>query len=172
MPIVHKPAADEHAPYYATYIKLSGPDALFGLEEQIVGSQRLLAAASEEQAMHRYAPGKWSVKEVVGHLCDAERIFAYRALRFARTDATELPGFDENLYVPAGNFDSRSLPDLAAEFAAIRVATVALFRGFDEAALGRRGIANGQSMSVRALGHTLVGHEAHHMAILHERYGL
>ena len=172
MPIVAKPAADEHAPYYATYISLSGPDALTGLAEQSASTQQLLATASEAQAMHRYAPGKWSVKEVMGHLCDAERIFAYRALRFARTDTTELAGFDENLYVPAGNFDSRSLPDLAAEFAAIRAATLALYRGLDEAALARCGIANGQPMSVRALGHVLVGHEAHHVAILRERYGL
>ncbi|MEO5987767.1 MAG: DinB family protein [Candidatus Eisenbacteria bacterium] len=172
MAIVSKPSADEHAPYYSTYISLSGPDALVGLETQAASTRQLLAAAGEEQALHRYAAGKWSVKEVVGHMCDAERIFAYRALRFARADTTELPGFDENLYVPAGRFDTRLLSDLAAEFAAVRSATVALYRSMDEAALVRRGSANGQPMSVRALGHVLVGHEAHHVAILLERYGL
>ena len=172
MPIVSKPSADEHAPYYSTYIALVGSDALVALTEQSNRTQALLAATSEERGGYRYGEGKWSVKEVVGHLCDAERIFAYRALRFARADAAELAGFDENKYVPVGRFAARSLADMAAEFAAIRAATLALYQSFDDEALLRRGTANGQPMSVRALGHVIAGHEAHHVAILRERYGL
>jgi len=172
MPVIPKPAADEHAPYYSTYINLVGPDALVALEQQAVTTERLLAATREEQGAHRYAAGKWTVKEVVGHVCDAERIFAYRALRFARADATALAGFDENHYVPAGRFNARTLADLTAEFAAIRGATLALFRNLDDSALLGRGTANGLPMSVRALAHICAGHEAHHVAILRERYGL
>ena len=172
MPMIAKPSADEHAPYYGTYIALTAPDALFALTEQAKLTQALLAATPEDRGGHRYAPGKWSVKEVVGHLSDAERIFAYRALRFARADTTELPGFEENLFVPAANFDARSLADLAAELAAVRAATVSLFRSFDDAALLRIGSANHSPMSVRAAGHAIAGHELHHVAILRERYGL
>jgi len=122
--------------------------------------------------MHRYAPGKWSVKEVVGHVTDAERVFGYRALRIARADTTPMPGFDENAWVPAANFDRRSMPELVAGYQAVRAATVALFSSFDEEALTRRGTANDQEVSVRALAHIMAGHELHHMTILRERYGL
>lgn len=169
---IPKPAPDEHAPYYAKYIALTADDALPQLQEQIAATLRLLAGVPEERALHRYAPGKWSVKEVVGHLADAERVFAYRAMRFARADHTELAGFDENHYVPAGNFDRRPVADLAAELAAVRAATVALFRSFDDQALLRRGVANGNAMSARAAAHVIAGHEAHHVNLLRERYGL
>ena len=172
MPIIPKPSADEAAPYYFTYISLTGPDALATLEAQAAGTQRLIAATSEERGAHRYAEGKWSVKEVLGHLSDAERIFAYRALRFARADETALPGFEENHYVPMAGSDARTLADLAAELAAVRAASLALFRSFDEAALLRIGTASGYPMSVRAAAHVVAGHEAHHVAILRERYGL
>lgn len=171
MPVA-KPSPAEHAPYYSTYIQLVGPDAIAALEQQAISTQQLLAATSDELALHRYAAGKWSVKEVVGHMSDAERIFAYRALRFGRADATELAGFDEDHYVPNGRFDTRPLADLAAEFATVRAASLSLFRSFDEAALLRVGKANGFAMSVRAFGHVMAGHEAHHVAILRERYGL
>src|SRR5256884_2618075 len=108
----------------------------------------------------------------VGHVTDAERVFSYRALRFARADTISLPGFDENAWVPAGNFEARSLADLAAELDAVRRATIALFRGLDAAALARRGTASDNAVSVRAIAWIIAGHERHHVALLHERYGV
>jgi len=166
------PAADEYAPYYGKYVALVGPDVLAALEAQARSTAALLAATPEAKGGHRYAEGKWSVKEVIGHLADGERVFAYRALRFARTDATELPGFDENVYVPAGKFDRRTLADVAAEFAAVRAATLAFARSLDDEALARRGSANNTPVSVRALVAIIAGHELHHVKILRERYGL
>ncbi len=173
MPRITKPEPGEYGPYYQKYIDLvPGDDVLVALEAQGPVTQALLAAAGEAKAGFRYAPEKWTVREVVGHLADAERIFAYRALRFGRGDATDLPGFDENAYVPAGNFERRTLADMAAEFAAVRAASLALFRSFDEEALLRRGTANRFPCSVRALAMILVGHEMHHVKLLRERYGL
>jgi len=169
---IPKPRSDEHAEYYARYIRLVGDDALAALRAQSASTPRMLSGLSEAQAMHRYAPGKWSVKEVVGHVTDAERVFGYRALRIARADTTPMPGFDENAWVPAANFDRRSMPELVAGYQAVRAATVALLSSFDEAALTRRGTANDQEVSVRALAHIMAGHELHHMTILRERYGL
>ena len=170
---VTRPDASEYAPYYGTYVgTVPEGDLLQILEDQHRDTQALLGGLSEAQALHRYAPGKWSVKEVVGHLTDAERVFSYRALRFARGDAKPLQGFDENAWVPPGKFDARPLADLAAEFAVVRRATVALFRSLDAAALERRGVASDNLVSVRALAYIIAGHERHHVGILHERYGV
>jgi uncharacterized damage-inducible protein DinB len=170
---ISRPAAGEHIAYYSRYIDLvPGEDALPHLESQIVTSLAALRPLDDARAMHRYAPGKWSVKEVVGHVMDAERVWAYRALRFARADAAPLPGFDENAWVPAGRFDRRPLGDLLDEWAAARASTLALYRGFDEEALLRHGTADGNPMSVRALGWITAGHERHHLTILRERYGI
>ena len=166
-----RPAADEHPAYYATYVnrvQVGKPPAVFG--RQLAETLTLLDGLSELQSLARYAPGKWSIKEVVGHVTDAERVFSYRALRFARGDRTPLPGFDEQAYAPAGRFDARPLADLARELALVRAATIALFRGFDAEMLERRGVANGQEISVRALAYVIAGHERHHVAILRERY--
>lgn len=173
MPRITKPAPGEYGSYYQKYVDLvPGDDSLAALEAQGPVTQALLAAAGEGKAGHRYAPGKWTVREVVGHMADCERVFAYRALRFGRGDATDLPGFDENLYVPGGNFERRTLADVAAEFASVRAASLALFRAFDEPALLRQGTANGFPCSVRALAMILAGHELHHVKLLRERYGL
>jgi hypothetical protein len=167
------PGAGEYAAYYGRYVaQLTGDDALALLEQQAVSTAKLLAATPESLAGHRYAPEKWSVREVVGHLADCERVFAYRALRVARADETPLPGFDENLWVPEGRFERRTLADMAAELASVRVATLTLFRSFDDTALARRGIANGQPVTTRAVAAILAGHEFHHVKILRERYGL
>src|SRR5499427_10576620 len=147
---IPKPRPEEHAEYYARYIRLVGDDALAALRAQSAATPRMLSGLSEAQAMHRYAPGKWSVKEVVGHVIDGERVFAYRALRIARADATPLPGFDENAWVPVGHFDRRSMPDLVSDYQTVRAATVALFSSLDDEALVRLGTANNQPVSVRA----------------------
>ena len=171
--MITRPTASEFIPYYSRYIDIvPDGDLLTILETQHRATQAMLAPLTPDQTKHRYANGKWSVTEVIGHLADTERIFTYRALRFARNDATALPGFNENLYVPAGRFDERPLGDVAAEFAAVRSATLALFRGLGADALARSGLADGQTISVRALAYIVAGHEKHHVEILKSRYGV
>ncbi|HMI31350.1 MAG TPA: DinB family protein [Candidatus Limnocylindrales bacterium] len=170
---ISRPAPDEFFEYYGKYIALvPGEDAMPALRDQIAETTRLLGPLDESKALHRYAPGKWSVKEVVGHLSDTERVFAYRALRMGRGDTTPLAGFDETAYTPAGRFDARPLGDIIHEYESVRAATVALFRGLDEEALLRRGTANDKKVSVRALAWIVAGHELHHRKLLTERYGL
>jgi hypothetical protein len=170
-PAIPRPDASEYASNYAGYVsKVPNGNLIEILEDQRQETQDLLAGLTGGRAMHRYAPGKWSIKEVVGHVMDAERVFSYRALRFARGDQTPLPGFDENVYAPAGQFDLRPLPDLAAELSAVRLASIALFAGLDAEAFARRGMASNQDVSVRALAYIIAGHERHHVGILRERY--
>lgn len=169
--LIPRPEASEYGPFYKNYIsQVPDGDLLTILDAQRRDTQRLLGALPEAKALHRYAPGKWSVKEVVGHVTDSERVFSYRALRFARGDAQPLAGFDETAWVPAAAFDRRSLPDLLAELEAVRRATIALFRGCDAAALARKGTANNLEITVRALAWVIAGHERHHVGILRERY--
>jgi len=170
---IARPDADEHAPYFSKYVaRVPGDDAGTALATQLEATLALLAPLDDARARFRYAPGKWSVTEVVGHLRDAEFVFSYRALRFARGDATPLPGFDENAWVPEGRFDGRPLADLIEDWRAVRGATVRLFRSFEPEVLLRRGVANGSPMSVRAAAWNIAGHELHHRALLRERYGL
>ena len=169
-----RPTAEEHAPYYAKYVALVPDDELTVVQHladqhhETVGLLRKAKAKGD----HAYEPDKWTVKEVVGHMCDTERIFAYRALRFARADQTDLPGFDENTYVTASNFKSRTMDDLLEELWAVRAATLSLAKHLPTEALTRRGTANGNAVSVRALLYIIAGHERHHLAILKERYGV
>jgi uncharacterized damage-inducible protein DinB len=170
---IARPEPTEHVEYYGKYIQLIPGDDVRGvLASQGEATQRLLATVHDSVAMHRYATGKWSVKEVLGHIIDTERVFAYRALRFGRGDQTPLAGFDENLYVPAANSDLRPVTSLRAELAAVRASTIALLDSFDQDALTRGGPANGQPITVRALLWIIAGHEKHHVTILRERYGL
>jgi uncharacterized damage-inducible protein DinB len=169
--IVSRPGPDEYAPYYGTYVdKVPGTDALARLVAQRSSTAGQLAAIPEGMASYRYAPGKWSLREVVGHLADAERIFAYRLLRIARGDATPLASFDENVYVPEGRFERRPLTEVAAEFAAVRESTLALIRGLDEELLARMGVASTKPVSARALAYIIAGHEIHHMGVIDARY--
>ena len=170
---VGRPQPDEVPSHYVGYIgNVPERDPVAVLATQIDVTTALLRGLSETDALKRYAPGKWSVKEVVGHLTDTERIMAYRALRIARGDETPLPGFDENAYVPPAKFDSRTLAELVADLRTVRAATLALFRGFDADAWRRRGTASGKPITVRALGYVIPGHERHHVEILKTRYGL
>lgn len=166
-----RPGSDEHAPYYERYVRLvPDGDVIATLEQQARDTQALLGGLAADKAAYRYAPGKWSVREVLGHMTDSERVFAYRALSFARGDGAELPGFDEGEYAQAAGFERVALQDLLADFAAVRAATLALFRRLDAPAWERRGVANGAGVSVRALAWILAGHERHHVAVLRERY--
>jgi hypothetical protein len=147
-----------------------GDDAVAVLEAQRLHMMQMLSARSEREGNFRYGSDKWSVKEVIGHLADAERVFTYRAMRIARGDQTPLPGFEQNDYVKNGGFGNRKLADLADEFASIRAASIALFRSLNDAAWMRRGTASGKEVSVRALAFMTAGHELHHQRILEERY--
>jgi hypothetical protein len=168
-----RPEPHESAPFYHGYIsEVPGESIGKYLVEQLPDLERLVAPLDDTAALARYAPGKWSVKEIVGHLTDSERIFAYRLMRIARRDATPLPGFDENAYVPAGEFDSRSLAALVGEFGAVRLGTIALVDGLPPDAWTRRGQASGKSITPRALAYIIVGHTVHHVRVLRERYGL
>ena len=168
---IPRPEQAEYAAYYGKYVALvPDGDLIDTLARQIDDTAHLLGAVGERDAGFRYAPGKWSIKEVIGHLADAERVFAYRALRFARGDATPLPGFDENAFVASARFDERTLGELVAELRAVRAATVALFAGLAPDELARGGVASGNAMSVRAIAYIIAGHERHHGAILRERY--
>jgi uncharacterized damage-inducible protein DinB len=169
-PIV-RPQSDEYVPYYGKYISLvPDSDLVETLRAQVGETVSLLRTIPEERASDRYAPDKWSIKEVVGHMADVERIMTYRALRIARADATPLPGFDQNAYVPAANFDTRSLASLAHELEEVRRATVAFLETLEPDAAARRGSANNDEISARALAYIIAGHERHHVAILRDRY--
>jgi uncharacterized damage-inducible protein DinB len=168
-----KPKSDEYAEYYGRYIdQVPDGDVVATLESQANETQKLLASIGEEKAAYRYEPGKWSIKQLVGHIADSERIFAYRLLAFARGEKQPLPGFDQNEYMETANFDSRSLAELAGDLASTRQATLKLVRSLDDQAWSRRGVASDNPVSVRALAWITAGHERHHMKILRERYGV
>jgi hypothetical protein len=166
-----RPGSDEFLPYYAHYIGLVGDgDVVALLESQIKETVALLRGIPDSRGIFRYAPKKWSINEVVGHLLDAERIFGVRALRFARGDRTPIPGFEQDDYIVGGNFDAYPLSELATEFEAVRKATCLLYRHMSEEATERRGTANGAEVSVRALAYITAGHELHHRGVLKEKY--
>jgi uncharacterized damage-inducible protein DinB len=166
-----RPREQEYAPYYSSYIDLVPEgDIVAILATQLHDTFALVRELSDEQAQYAYAPGKWSIKQVIGHVADAERIFACRALRFARGDMTPLASFDENAYAAAGDFGNRRLASLLAELAAVRGATVALLAGLPAEAWVHSGVASGYPASVRALAWTTAGHELHHREILASRY--
>lgn len=170
---VGRPDEGEFPPAYSGYVaNVPEADPVAAAAAQIELTAALLGGLSERDGLKRYAPGKWSVKEVAGHLADVERIMSYRALRIARGDETPLAGFDENVYVPPGNFDARPMADLVADLRTIRAATLALFRSFDADAWKRRGTANGRPVSARALAYMIPGHERHHVEVLRTRYGV
>ena len=161
----------EYAAFYETYIALvPQTDIVSALEAQRLQMTQLLTACSERDGNFRYAPEKWTMKEVIGHLTDCERIFTYRALRIARGDLTPLAGFEQDDYVRAAGYARRQLREVAEEFATVRIATVAFYRSLDEEAWVRRGVANKNEVSVRALAFITAGHELHHRRLLEERY--
>lgn len=166
-----RPQPTDYAPFYAGYIDLvPEEDVLSAIETQSSETQKVLAKLDEEQALYRYAEGKWSVKEIFGHLTDAERVFGYRALRIARGDQSPLPGFDEETYVAAANFDAWKIGDLGEMYALVRRANIVMFRNLPADAWQRRGLANNLEVTVNALAHMIVGHERHHLNVLRERY--
>ena len=168
---IARPEPGEYARYYDRYIALvAGTDILGTLDTQRRQTMLLLSGRDESEGDFRYAPDKWNAKEVLGHLCDTERIFAYRALRIARGDQTPLPGFEQDDYVKNGPFAKAALEELIEDYIAVRRATLTLLRNLDEAAWTRRGVASKNEVSVRALAYMIAGHELHHRRILEEKY--
>ncbi len=168
---VGRPASTEHSSFYERYVALVGNgDITTVLESQLHDVMELLGGISESDAAFRYAPDKWSVKQLVGHLIDAERVFGYRSLVFARNDATPLPGFSEDDYVREASFDDRTLSSLMQEFEMVRRGHIAMFTNLPANAWTHHGTANGASVSVRALAYIMAGHERHHVGIIRSRY--
>ena len=172
------PDASEHAPYYSTYIydaadtlKRTGKsdirDLMEGQCDELAG---LVRDISDEAANRGYAPGKWSLKESIVHICDTERVFAYRAMRIGRGDETPLASFEQDDYVPTSHANTRSMPDILAEFRAVRAATLALINSFDDDAIARVGTASDRPVSTRALCWMITGHAAHHVGLTRDRY--
>lgn len=166
-----RPHLVEYAEGYAHYLNAAPEgDALKLLEAQAAELGKVFAGMSEAQASFRYAPGKWSLKDLIQHLSDAERIFAYRCLRIARGDSTPLAGFEENDYVVAARADEHSLADLVADFHAAREASLALFRSLSDSAWIQQGTTNGRTITARCIPYICLGHAAHHLDIIRERY--
>ena len=166
-----RPLPGEYAEGYASYLAGAPEgDPLLLLHAQLEELTTLYAGLSEAQGAYRYAPGKWSLKDLLQHLSDSERIFAYRCLRIGRGDATPLPGFDENAFAAAASAEARSLAALSADFRAARQASLELFRSLPDAAWGQHGTSNGRALTARCVPYICMGHVAHHLAVIRERY--
>ena len=171
MPTIARPDPSEYAAFYRRYVDaVPDGDILAFLRHQGDEIAERVRGLDEARALHRYAAGKWSLKELLGHVIDTERIFAYRALRFARGDQTPLPGFEQDDYIEPGRFDVRPMVDLADEFGAVRAASIALFTGLPSEAIARSGVASGSPMTVRAIAWIIAGHAQHHVRIATEKY--
>jgi uncharacterized damage-inducible protein DinB len=169
---IPKPGEGEYPAYAHIYIDLLSDDGLVlqHLQDDLESTRKFIAAIPKARLLHRYAEGKWTIKEILGHLVDDERIYVYRALRFARNDSTELPGFEQDHYVHYSEANQRDIKDLLDEFTMVRRSTIAFFNSLDDAALMRTGVADGNRASVRALAYHIAGHELRHINIIRERY--
>ena len=172
MRIIEKPPPAEYAPYTIMYIGLLPDDGrvLDHLRNNLQATIDFILSLPEEKLTYRYAENKWTIKEILVHLIDDERIYAYRALRFARNDKTQLPGFDQDEYAQQSGANARDIKQILEEFATVRSATISFFNGLDEYALTRAGVASGNVMSVRAAAYHIAGHELRHLNIIKERY--
>ncbi|GAA4274473.1 DinB family protein [Aquimarina gracilis] len=170
--VIPFPSKNEYPEYAEMYMKFLKKDGslLKQMEESLIKGKRFMTSIPSVKLDYRYMPNKWSVKEVLIHIIDDERIYAYRAMAFARNDKTELPGFEETEYVKYANANTRSIQSIVTEYEAVRRATIALFESFSEEALQRIGMANRNKTSVRALGYHIVGHELHHFYVIREKY--
>lgn len=168
---MNRPKKNEYAEFYAGYVSLvEETDISAALLNQTNDLQQLFAEISEEKGDYRYAAGKWSVRELLGHVVDGERVFSYRALRISRGDETPLAGFEENFYVANSNFSNIKLADTLEEFSLLRQSNVLFFKNLTDEMWGKTGTASGATISVRALAYVMVGHLRHHVNILRERY--
>ena len=170
---IERPKENEYAPFYAGYVaRVPETEILEVLREQPKELKRVADSVVPDKESFRYAPDKWSVRELFGHLVDAERFFGHRAFCVSRGDANPLPGFDEKLYVSESSYDSRPLAEMVEDFSLLREANSRLLENLDAAAFSREGVANGAKVTVRALAYIITGHARHHLAVLRERYGI
>lgn len=168
---IAKPKVGDYPVYFGKYIdQITADDLVATLEQNGASFQKLIESLNEEKMNFSYAPGKWTIKEMLLHVIDTERIFCYRALRFARKDSTNLSGFEENDFAENSFANERTTVSLLSEFAAVRNATLELFKNLDESVLDFTGTANNKVISVRALGYCIAGHEMHHLSVIKERY--
>jgi hypothetical protein len=168
---IERPKENEYAPFYAGYVaRVPETEILEVLREQPKELKRVADSVVPDKESFRYAPDKWSVRELFGHLVDAERFFGHRAFCVSRGDANPLPGFDEKLYVSESSYDSRPLAEMVEDFSLLREANSRLLENLDAAAFSREGVANGAKVTVRALAYIMTGHARHHLAVLRERY--
>ena len=168
---MERPQPTEHPAYYTSYINLvPSNDIIKALENQMIDIQSVISEIPEEKENYAYANGKWTIKEVLGHIIDTERILGCRSLRFARRDKTVMPGFDENAYVANANFKNRTLYDLAHEFAIVRGANLALFKQFDNETMSQLGNVNGNIMTVLSVLYMIAGHTTHHINVIKSKY--
>ena len=166
-----KPNPGDYAPYYERYISLlPDEDILKILEEQKISSEKFLKTISEDQGNYSYAEGKWTIKEVIGHIIDVERVMAYRALCFSRGEKQNQPGFEQDDYIVNGNYNNRTLSDLISEFVAMRNANLFMVKSFSDEMLKQSGIASDNKVTVLALIYIIAGHERHHIKIIKEKY--
>jgi len=169
--MIGRPDATEAAPYYFTYIdQVVGDNALATIEDQLAEASRLFAEISEKKSEHRYAPEKWSIRQLLNHVTDTERAFAFRSLWFARGFESSLPGFDQNIAAAGAEADRISWAEHVQEFRQVRLSTISLFKNMPESAWNRSGIASDNPFTVRAMSYIVAGHAAHHLRILRERY--
>lgn len=173
MKTIAKPQPNEHGAYYSRYIDRVPDDGrvIQHMQDDVEQVMRLVRSLPDAKLGTPHAPGEWTVKDILVHMADAERIFAYRALRIARGDATPLPGFEQDDYVPNASANERAIDDILAEYAAVRAATVAFFISLDEAALVRLGTASDNPLTARAAAYIIAGHELHHLKSIKENYG-
>jgi uncharacterized damage-inducible protein DinB len=168
-----RPSEKDFAPYYKGYVEqIKGDDILDVLEDQLNVTIKFFNSIPEEKGNYAYAEGKWSVKEVLGHVVDTERVFAYRALCIARGEKQQLPGFEQDDFVREAGFNKRTLKDLSDEFTFLRKSNLVLFKSFSENELNRRGIASKNEVTVRAILFIIAGHGTHHIKVLREKYGV
>jgi hypothetical protein len=170
---MNRPAEHEFAPFYAGYVSLVPEDDILGvLAEQVDVVRGLARSVPAERETYRYAPDKWTIRQVIGHITDGERVFGHRAFCIARGEQASLPGFDEQAYMAEANYESRPLAELIADFAALRGVNLSLLRSLPPEAWRRRGMANGVPVTVLALAYMLAGHVRHHLGVLSDRYGV
>jgi hypothetical protein len=169
---IEKPGANEYGPHDEQYVGLVPGDGelLKHLEDNLEAAKKFFRSVPEPKLVWRYAEGKWTVKEILGHIIDTERVYAYRALRFSRNDATELPGFEQDDYVKVSRSNERSIDDMLDELTAVRASSIALLKSLDDDAFMRSGVASGRRLSVRGAAYIMAGHQLHHMNIIKERY--
>lgn len=168
-----RPSPSEYAPFYHGYVQsVPEGDVIHYLSEQLSEVEALFGQLPNDRASVRYAPDKWSVKEVLGHLSDVERVMSYRLLRIARGDATPLAGFDQNELVSGADFDRQPLRDLLGDFHAVRASTLTLVRGLDESAWSRTGVVSSVPITARSFAYIMAGHIVHHLRVLRERYDI